>query len=162
MLPVPPLAAGESLVSGPYPMGLGVRVPMVVVPPWTRGGAVDSTVYDHTSVIRLLERRFGGAEPNIPPWPRTVTGDLTEVFDPSGKEPHRPGLPDSSGNRQKVTDTGELPAPSVPKPQHGRPPPMAAGRADGRGHPSGLRDRGRKRTILPERVIRSCEGRHCR
>jgi len=111
------LPAGETLVSGPYPMGLGVRVPMVVVSPWTRGGAVDSTVYDHTSVIRLLERRFGVAEPNISPWRRAVTGDLTEVFDFSGQEPVWPELPDTSGNRQKVTDTGKLPAPTVPKPQ---------------------------------------------
>ncbi|MFE1357079.1 alkaline phosphatase family protein, partial [Kitasatospora phosalacinea] len=140
-------------MSGPYPMGLGVRVPMVVVPPWTRGGAVDSTVYDHTSVIRLLERRFGGAEPNIPPWPRTVTGDLTEVFDPSGKEPHRPGLPDSSGNRQKVTDTGELPAPSVPKPQHGRAAPQAGGGGGGRGDPAGPRDSGGVRTNVTDKGI---------
>ncbi|WP_282203644.1 phosphocholine-specific phospholipase C [Kitasatospora fiedleri] len=111
------LPAGETLVSGPYPMGLGVRVPMVVVSPWTRGGVVDSTVYDHTSVIRLLERRFGVAEPNISPWRRAVTGDLTDVFDFSGQDPAWPELPDTSGNRQKVTDTGKLPAPTVPKPQ---------------------------------------------
>ena len=111
------LPTGETQVSGPYPMGLGVRVPMVVVSPWTRGGAVDSTVYDHTSVIRLLERRFGVEEPNISPWRRAVTGDLTAVFDFSGRDPQWPQLPDTSGNRQKVTDTGRLPAPTVPNPQ---------------------------------------------
>ncbi|MFF0387156.1 phosphocholine-specific phospholipase C [Kitasatospora sp. NPDC004615] len=112
------LPAGETLVAGPFPMGLGVRVPMVVVSPWTRGGVVDSTVYDHTSVIRLLERRFGVAEPNISPWRRAVTGDLTNLFDFSGQDPAWPTLPDTAGNRQKVTDTGKLPAPTVPKPQH--------------------------------------------
>ncbi|MET9616017.1 phosphocholine-specific phospholipase C [Kitasatospora indigofera] len=111
------LPAGETLVSGPYPMGLGVRVPMIVVSPWTRGGVVDSTVYDHTSVIRLLEKRFGVQEPNISPWRRAVTGDLTAVFDFSGRDPQWPQLPDTSGNRQKVTDTGKLPAPTVPSPQ---------------------------------------------
>ncbi|KQV14684.1 alkaline phosphatase family protein [Kitasatospora sp. Root107] len=111
------LPAGETVVSGPYPMGLGVRVPMVVVSPWTRGGVVDSTVYDHTSVIRFLEQRFGVAEPNISPWRRAVTGDLTSVFDFSGRDPVWPQLPDTSGNRQKVTDTGKLPAPKVPSPQ---------------------------------------------
>ncbi|WP_073808540.1 phosphocholine-specific phospholipase C [Kitasatospora sp. CB01950] len=111
------LPAGETLVAGPFPMGLGVRVPMVVVSPWTRGGVVDSTVYDHTSVIRLLEKRFGVAEPNISPWRRAVTGDLTNLFDFSGQDPVWPALPDTSGNRQKVTDTGKLPAPTVPKPQ---------------------------------------------
>lgn len=111
------LPAGESVVSGPYPMGLGVRVPMIVVSPWTRGGVVDSTVYDHTSVLRLLEQRFGVEEPNISPWRRTVTGDLTNVFDFSGRDPVWPQLPDTSGNRQKVVDTGKLPAPTVPNPQ---------------------------------------------
>ncbi|GAA1260876.1 hypothetical protein GCM10009665_58440 [Kitasatospora nipponensis] len=111
------LPAGETLLSGPYPMGLGVRVPMLVVSPWTRGGVVDSTVYDHTSVIRFLERCFGVQEPNISPWRRAVTGDLTSVFDFSGRNPAWPQLPDTSGNRQKVTDTGKLPAPTVPSPQ---------------------------------------------
>ncbi|MFF2041504.1 phosphocholine-specific phospholipase C [Kitasatospora sp. NPDC058170] len=111
------LPAGETVVSGPYPMGLGVRVPMVVVSPWTRGGVVDSTVYDHTSVLRLLEQRFGVEEPNISPWRRAVTGDLTNVFDFSGRDPVWPQLPDTSGNRQKVVDTGKLPAPTVPNPQ---------------------------------------------
>ncbi|WP_406194012.1 phospholipase C, phosphocholine-specific [Kitasatospora sp. NBC_01560] len=111
------LPAGETLVSGPYPMGLGVRVPMIVVSPWTRGGVVDSSVYDHTSVLRFLEQRFGVQEPNISPWRRAVCGDLTNVFDFSGRDPQWPQLPDTSGNRQKVVDTGKLPAPTVPSPQ---------------------------------------------
>lgn len=63
------------------PVGLGIRVPMLVISPWTRGGWVNSQVFDHTSVLRLLERRFGVAEPNISPWRRAVSGDLTSVFD---------------------------------------------------------------------------------
>ena len=35
--------------AGPY--GLGQRVPMLVVSPWTRGGWVCSDVFDHTSLI---------------------------------------------------------------------------------------------------------------
>jgi phospholipase C len=54
--------------------GLGPRVPMVVVSPWSRGGWVDSEVFDHTSVLRFLERRFGVAEPQISPWRRAVCG----------------------------------------------------------------------------------------
>ncbi|WP_406086566.1 phosphocholine-specific phospholipase C [Kitasatospora purpeofusca] len=111
------LPAGERVESGPYPMGLGVRVPMIVVSPWTRGGVVDSSVYDHTSVLRFLEQRFGIQEPNISPWRRSVCGDLTNVFDFSGRDPRWPELPDTSGNRQKVVDTGKLPAPTVPNPQ---------------------------------------------
>ena len=71
--------AGESFAG--EPVGLGPRVPMIVVSPWTRGGWVNSQLFDHTSVLRLLEARFGVAEPNITPWRRAMTGDLTSVFD---------------------------------------------------------------------------------
>ncbi len=69
----------------PGPFGLGVRVPMLVVSPWSRGGYVNSQVFDHTSVIRFIERRFGNntgalAETNITPWRRCVAGDLTSAF----------------------------------------------------------------------------------
>ena len=63
------------------PVGLGVRVPLIVVSPWTRGGWVNSQLFDHTSVLRFLERRFGVMEPNISPWRRTICGDLTSLFD---------------------------------------------------------------------------------
>jgi phospholipase C len=63
------------------PYGLGPRVPMYVISPWSRGGYVNSQVFDHTSVIRFLEQRFGVAEPNISPWRRAVCGDLTSAFD---------------------------------------------------------------------------------
>jgi phospholipase C len=69
----------DDLMGRPY--GLGPRVPMYVISPWSRGGWVDSQVYDHTSVIRFVERRFGVAEPNISPWRRAVCGDLTAAFD---------------------------------------------------------------------------------
>jgi len=49
------------------PYGLGPRVPMYVISPWSRGGYVNSQVFDHTSVIRFLEARFGVMEPNITP-----------------------------------------------------------------------------------------------
>lgn len=61
--------------------GLGPRVPMLVVSPWTRGGWINSQVFDHTSVIRFLETRFGVMEPNISEWRRTVCGDLISAFD---------------------------------------------------------------------------------
>jgi phospholipase C len=69
--------------SGPY--GLGVRVPMIVISPWSKGGWVDSEVFDHTSLIRFIERRFGREfhginEPNITDWRRAVVGDLTSAF----------------------------------------------------------------------------------
>jgi phospholipase C len=54
---------------------------MYVISPWSRGGWVDSEVFDHTSVIRLLEQRFGVHEPNLSAWRRSVCGDLTSAFD---------------------------------------------------------------------------------
>ncbi|MFJ8039087.1 phosphocholine-specific phospholipase C [Kitasatospora sp. NPDC096147] len=66
-------------VAGPY--GLGPRVPMIVVSPWSTGGYSCSETFDHTSVIRFIEKRFGVNEPNISPWRRAVCGDLTSAFD---------------------------------------------------------------------------------
>ena len=69
----------------PGPYGMGIRVPMLVVSPWSKGGWVNSEVFDHSSLIRLIERRFqmdaGDLhEPNITPWRRAVAGDLTSAF----------------------------------------------------------------------------------
>jgi len=79
--------AGASTVAtaGEYhhdgrPYGPGPRVPMYVVSPWSRGGWVNSQVFDHTSVLRFLEARFGVAEPNISAYRRAMTGDLTSAF----------------------------------------------------------------------------------
>jgi phospholipase C len=80
-------AIERSLLHRPY--GLGPRVPLVVVSPWSRGGWVNSQVFDHGSVLRFIERRFGVAEPNISPWRRGVCGDLTSAFnfaDPNDSE----------------------------------------------------------------------------
>ncbi|AOB31642.1 hypothetical protein AKI39_14520 [Bordetella sp. H567] len=64
-----------------HPYGMGPRVPMYVISPWSRGGWVNSEVFDHTSVLRFIARRFGVEEPNISPWRRAVAGDLMSCFD---------------------------------------------------------------------------------
>jgi phospholipase C len=67
-------------------LGLGFRVPMVIASPWSRGGCVCSQVFDHTSVIRFMEKFASHntgkkvEEPNITAWRRTVCGDLTSAF----------------------------------------------------------------------------------
>jgi phospholipase C len=68
----------QALLHRPY--GLGPRVPMYVISPWTKGGWVNSQVCDHTSVVRFLEKRFGVMEPNISAWRRAVCGDLSSCF----------------------------------------------------------------------------------
>ncbi|HEU4372556.1 MAG TPA: phospholipase C, phosphocholine-specific, partial [Telluria sp.] len=96
--PVPPASRSDGYsgvstdgeVSGGEPVGLGARVPLLVVSPWTRGGWVCSEVFDHTSILRFLERRFGVAEPNISAWRRSVCGDLTSMFDFARPDAARP------------------------------------------------------------------------
>jgi phospholipase C len=63
------------------PIGLGQRVPFLAISPWSKGGYVNSQVFDHTSVVQFIEKRFGVHESNISPWRRAVSGDLTSVFD---------------------------------------------------------------------------------
>lgn len=69
------------LVKGRQPIGLGIRVPAMIVSPWTRGGYVCSEVFDHISTLKFLEKRFGVRETNISDWRRAVSGDLTSAFD---------------------------------------------------------------------------------
>ena len=70
------------------PVGLGYRVPLIIASPWSRGGYVCSQVFDHTSVLQLLEvvltKRSGKEirEANISAWRRTVCGDLASAFRP--------------------------------------------------------------------------------
>ncbi len=78
------------------PMGMGFRVPMIIASPWSRGGWVNSQLFDHTSTLMFLESlvksKFGKTvrEDNISPWRRTISGDLTSAFRPYN--PKEPGL----------------------------------------------------------------------
>lgn len=77
------------------PFGLGPRVPMYVVSPWSKGGWVNSEVLDHTSVGQFIEKRFGVTIPGISPWHRAVCGDMTSCFDFSKDgDAAFPNLPD--------------------------------------------------------------------
>jgi phospholipase C len=70
------------------PIGMGFRVPMVVASPWSRGGWVNSQLFDHTSTLMFLEdfmeKKHGKqvVEENISTWRRSVSGDLTSCFRP--------------------------------------------------------------------------------
>ncbi|PXX28647.1 MULTISPECIES: phosphocholine-specific phospholipase C [Burkholderia] len=75
------------------PYGLGPRVPMFVVSPWSKGGFVCSQVFDHTSVLQFIEKRFGVMETNISPWRRAICGDLTSALDFSKPDATLPTLP---------------------------------------------------------------------
>jgi phospholipase C len=78
-----------------------MRVPMIVVSPWSKGGWVNSQLFDHTSLIRFIEARYarevpGLFETNITPWRRAVTGDLTSTLDFSSPPKDRVTLPSTA------------------------------------------------------------------
>jgi phospholipase C len=84
-----------------FPYGLGFRVPMIVISPWSKGGWVCSEVFDHTSLIRFIEQRFAPGHPdliesNITAWRRTICGDLTAAFDFEQPNAGRTKLPDTA------------------------------------------------------------------
>lgn len=107
------------------PIGLGYRVPLVIASPWSRGGYVNSEVFDHTSILKFLERfasRKAGrqiAETNISAWRRAICGDLTSVFRPApaadapqdnpGKVERRPFL-------ESIHQAQFKPGPATPRP----------------------------------------------
>ncbi|MCP1637636.1 phospholipase C [Kerstersia gyiorum] len=95
--------------------GPGPRVPMYVVSPWSRGGWVNSQAFDHTSVLRFLEARFGVAESNISPWRRAVMGDLSSCFDFSspntGPLPELVKLEKEAADRIRLSQALKLPVP---------------------------------------------------
>jgi phospholipase C len=120
--------------AGPY--GLGVRVPMIVVSPWSKGGFVNSEVFDHTSLIQFIERRFGKNHPgltesNITKWRRAVTGDLTSAFDfetPNNKVVSLPSTvayqpPDNTRHDDYIPQPPSVQ--SMPQQEHGTRPARA-------------------------------------
>jgi len=89
-----PLPAAAGGIAGP--VGLGFRVPCLVVSPFSRGGWFCSDTFDHTSTLRFLETRFGVAVPNLTSWRRSVTGDLTSALPLASPDPTVPALPATS------------------------------------------------------------------
>ena len=105
---------GGVIATRPY--GLGPRVPLYVISPWSRGGWVCSQVFDHTSTIRFIEARFGVSEPNISPWHRAISGDLTSCFDftRTDDEPLA-DLPDVSHAKGETLVIADLPRVELPR-----------------------------------------------
>jgi phospholipase C len=111
-----------SLGNNPGIYGLGVRVPCFIISPWSKGGYVNSQLFDHTSLIRFIEAVFGPrvpgglSEPNITPWRAAVCGDLTSCFNFKTPNDAIVSLPSTSaymppnGDRQTI---GYIPIPPV-------------------------------------------------
>jgi phospholipase C len=129
--PTPPPGTPEEYV-GSLPIGLGFRVPCLVISPWTRGGYVFSEVLDHTSSLRLLEARFGVEVPNLSKWRRAATGDMTGAF--SFGVPPRPDLP-VLPDTIKVLRAAEWEAMALPRPVPPAAPVMPRQEPGTRPHP---------------------------
>jgi phospholipase C len=97
--PTAPAGTPREYADG-QPIGLGFRVPMLIVSPYSKGGFVARDVFDHTSILKFIERRWGVHCPNISDWRRETVGDLTSAFNFAA--------PDSS------TPTAVLTQPSPP------------------------------------------------
>jgi phospholipase C len=119
--PAPKRGTPDEFVIG-EPIGLGFRTPTTIISPWTAGGFVCSDVFDHTSLIRFIEARFGIREPNISDWRRRTCGDLTTAF----RFAAGPSSYPSSNTRLRLATTGtgllaaqrevsKNPAPKIPK-----------------------------------------------
>lgn len=109
------LKADDTVTGTTRPWGMGPRVPLYVVSPWSRGGWVDSEVFDHTSVGMFLEQRFGVQIEAISPWHRAVSGDLSSAFD--FKHPNKqrfPELPDQSDWAASDAHQRTMPSPKAP------------------------------------------------
>jgi phospholipase C len=116
--PTPPLGTPGEYVQG-LPLGLGFRVPCILISPFSRGGYVCGDTFDHTSTLKLLETRFGVEVANLTPWRRQTVGDLTSAF--GFGQPARYDVP-----RMPETETAlklvearvmSLPPPTVPQVQ---------------------------------------------
>src|SRR5690606_24052925 len=98
------------------PWGMGPRVPMYILSPWSKGGWVDSAVADHTSVGQFIEKRFGVTIPGISPWHRAVSSDLTSAFDfVTPNDPKFPAMPDTS--RFEAIDAASMALPTAAAPE---------------------------------------------
>jgi phospholipase C len=106
----------EDTISGTLrPWGLGPRVPMYIVSPWSKGGWVNSQVFDHTSMGMFLEKRFGISVASISPWHRAVCGDLTFAFDfATPNNAQLPQLPNVSNYAALEAQQNKLPLPVPP------------------------------------------------
>jgi phospholipase C len=114
--PVAPLGTdGEYLTVQPLPedadgfagsIGLGFRVPMLVISPFSRGGHVCHETFDHTSQLRFLEERFGVQAPNLSAWRRTTVGNLTAALQSKPGDLQLPALPPTTNDPSYVAAKG--------------------------------------------------------
>ena len=112
--PTPEPGTPDELIGG-APVGLGFRVPCLIVSPFSRGGYVCSETFDHTSTLRLIEKRWGVEVANLSAWRRATCGDLTAAL--GFGEPPRlelPSLPETKAAVARAEAAAMLLPPPVP------------------------------------------------
>jgi phospholipase C len=103
-LTVDPLPSDASGIAGP--IGLGFRVPLLIISPFSRGGHICSTTFDHTSQLRFLEERFGVRAPNLSSWRRATVGDLTDSLLMDHRDTSVPPLPPTRNDPATIAAQG--------------------------------------------------------
>ncbi len=132
--PIPPPGTPDEYVLDMH-TGLGFRVPCMVISPFSTGGWACGQTFDHTSLLRFIERRFGVEAANVSAWRRETCGDLTATLG-LGEAPNLtpPALPETEDALAMVAL--QLPAltePELPrcKPYRRKNPVRASGAASG-------------------------------
>jgi phospholipase C len=140
----PPGTRGEYLTAPPQggnptpdtlgikgPVGLGVRVPMLVISPFSRGGHIVSDLFDHTSQLKLIAERFNVKVPNGSGWRRRTVGDLTSTLFRSRRNIRMPKLPPivipTHGACDSNDQNTELGGAATPVPKQQRMPRQGGG-----------------------------------
>jgi phospholipase C len=125
----------------PAPIGAGMRVPTIIVSPWTYQQGIVSDQMDHTSILQLMESVSGVPCTGLPPagsslgWRRANFANLYGVIDPENSPAtgalQITGLPtadtvrqwQANANNRYASLTANSPAP--PASQAGPPVPQA-------------------------------------
>ncbi|HSS01229.1 MAG TPA: alkaline phosphatase family protein [Kofleriaceae bacterium] len=95
----PPRSVAANAVDPPDANGnvlLGVRVPVIVASPWTRAGSqprIDSALYDHTSILKLIEWRWNLPNLTARDAPGSNITNLAHALDFAHPNPIVPQLP---------------------------------------------------------------------
>lgn len=116
--PTAPAGTPDEFVAG-LPIGLGPRVPLFVISPWSTGPKVCSQVFDHTSTLQFIEKVTGVKCPHISAYRRQICGDLTACFDfTSAPKPFPTNLPNTQQLVAEANQQEKLPK-AVPPPLGG-------------------------------------------
>jgi phospholipase C len=112
--------------SSTQPLGMGIRVPTLVISPWSAGGRICSEVFDHTSTLQFLDTWLsangkqppGTTFPAFSSWRQAIAGDLTSALDfnrvvplvdtASVVDPTRLGVSFNATQKANATSAGAL------------------------------------------------------